>query len=324
MVSSFSPSQTKILHTSMNHSPVQDQFLLRRRTFLTTSILCAGGFSLLGLQPVFSKDDGVSSRKQWTVEQIIALILKEGGLTPLADTVDTLKSGKAGQLVTGIVTTMFPTISVIKEAAKRKANFIIAHEPTFYNHRDDTDWVINNKVVEGKQQLLEEHQMVIWRFHDYGHALNPDAVSYGVAKKANWLPYYKSGQIILTIPTLSLRQLVLHLKSSLAIKQVRIIGDPEQTCERIALLPGAWGGQRQVSIVEAQNPDVLIVGEVSEWETAEYIRDARQLGRNISLLILGHALSEEPGMEWLVEWLQPKLANVKVSHIASQDPFTWL
>jgi putative NIF3 family GTP cyclohydrolase 1 type 2 len=324
MVSSFSPSQTKILHISMNNSPAQDQFLLRRRTFLTTSILAAGGLSLLGLQPVFSKDDGVSSRKQWTVEQMIAFILKEGGLTPLADTVDTLKSGKAEQLVTGIVTAMFPTIFVIKEAAKRKANFIIAHEPTFYNHRDDSDWVKNNKVVEGKQQLLEEHQMVIWRFHDYAHALNPDAISYGVAKKAKWLPYYKSGQIILSIPTLSLRQLVLHLKSSLAIKQVRISGDPEQTCERIALLPGAWGGQRQVSIVEAQNPDVLIVGEVSEWETAEYIRDARQLGRNISLLILGHALSEEPGMEWLVEWLQPKLANVKVSHIASQDPFTWL
>jgi hypothetical protein len=76
MVSSFSPSQTKILHISMNNSPAQDQFLLRRRTFLTTSILAAGGLSLLGLQPVFSKNDGVSSRKQWTVEQMIAFILK--------------------------------------------------------------------------------------------------------------------------------------------------------------------------------------------------------------------------------------------------------
>jgi putative NIF3 family GTP cyclohydrolase 1 type 2 len=309
----------------MNNSPAPpDLFLIRRRTFLTTAILSAGGLSLLGWQNSFSKADRVSIRKQWTVEQLIAFILKEGGLTPLANTVDTLKSGKEDQLVTGIVTTMFPTITVIKEAAKRKANFIIAHEPTFYNHKDDTDWVENNKVVVDKQQLLEKHQMVIWRFHDYAHALKPDAISYGVAKKANWLPYYKSGQIILTIPGLSLRQLVLHLKSSLTIKQVRIIGDPEQTCRRIALLPGAWGGQRQVSIAETQNPDVLIVGELSEWETAEYIRDARQLGRNISLVILGHSLSEEPGMEWMAEWLQPKLADVKVSHIASQDPFSWL
>jgi putative NIF3 family GTP cyclohydrolase 1 type 2 len=308
----------------MKYSTASPYHSIKRRTFLTTTILSAGGLSFLGLQTAFSKSESVSIRKQWTVEQIIAVIIKEGDLTPLADTVDTLKSGKADQLVTGIVTTMFPTISVIREAAKRKANFIIAHEPTFYNHKDDTTQVENNRVVEGKQQLLEKYQMVIWRFHDYAHAMKPDAISYGVAKKANWLPYYKAGQIMLTIPALQLRQLVLHLKSSLDIKQVRIIGNPEQTCQHIALLPGAWGGQRQVSIAEAQKPDVLIVGEVSEWETAEYIRDARLLGEKISLIILGHALSEEPGMEWLAAWLQPKLADVKVSHIASQDPFTWL
>jgi putative NIF3 family GTP cyclohydrolase 1 type 2 len=309
----------------MNNSPVSTYHSsIKRRTFLTTTILSAGGLSLLGLQNSFGKRDGVFIRKQWTVEQVIAIILKEGGLTPLADTVDTLKSGKADVLVTGVVTTMFPTIAVIREAAKRKANFIIAHEPTFYNHTDDINWVENNMVVESKQQLLKKHQIVIWRFHDYAHALKPDAVSYGVARKANWLPYYKAGQNILTIPPLSLRQLVLHLKSSLGIKQVRIIGDPGQTCQHIALLPGAWGGKKQVSIVEAEKPDVLIVGELSEWETAEYIRDARLLGRKISLIILGHALSEEPGMEWLAEWLQPKLADVKVSHIASEDPFMWL
>jgi putative NIF3 family GTP cyclohydrolase 1 type 2 len=309
----------------MNHLPAPfDYSPIKRREFLTTSILSASGLSLLGLQHSFGKSDGAFIRKQWTVEQIIAVILKEGSLAPLADTVDTLKSGKADRIVTGVVTTMFPTIAVIEEAAKRKANFLIAHEPTFYTHKDDTNWVKNNQVVEGKQKLLEKHQMVIWRFHDYAHALNPDAISYGIAKKANWLPYYKAGQIMLTLPAISLRQLVLHLKASLSIKQVRIIGDLEQSCERIALLPGAWGGQRQVSTAETEKPDVLIVGEVSEWETAEYIRDARLLGKNISLIILGHSLSEEPGMEWLAEWLQPKLADVKVSHIASQDPFTWL
>ncbi len=310
---------------SMNNSSASAYHaLIKRRTFLRTSILSAGGLSFLGLPPSFDKGDDISSRKTWTVEQVIDLLFKEGGLSPLGETVDTIKFGKADQLVTGIVTTMFPTIAVIREAAQRKANFIIAHEPTFYNHTDDPSWVKSNRVVEDKQQLLEKHQTVIWRFHDYAHALKPDAISYGLAKKANWLPYYKSDQIMLTIPSLSLGQLVDHLKSSLGIKRVRVIGDAEQSCERIVLLPGAWGGQRQVSIAEAHNPDVLIVGEISEWETAEYIRDARLLGRNISLVILGHSLSEEPGMEWLAEWLQPKLAPIKVSHISSQDPFTWL
>ncbi len=105
---------------------------------------------------------------------------------------------------------------------------------------------------------------------------------------------------------------------------MRIIGDPEQVCERIALLPGAAGGQRQILLVENEKPDVLIVGEVHEWETAEYIRDSRELGSKIALIVLGHGVSEEPGMEWLVEWLGPRLPGLQISHLASGDPFTWV
>jgi hypothetical protein len=61
------------------------------------------------------------------------------------------------------------------------------------------------------------------------------------------------------------------------------------------LLPGAWGGNRQITIANQQQPDLLIVGEVHEWETAEYIRDARALGNDISLIILGHSVSEGAG-----------------------------
>ena len=80
----------------------------------------------------------------------------------------------------------------------------------------------------------------------------------------------------------------------------------------------------QITTVESDQPDVLIVGEVSEWETAEYIRDRQALGAKTSLLILGHAVSEEPGMEYFVDWLQPKLGGVQVSHVPSRDPFTWI
>ncbi len=293
--------------------------LSARRKFITDIAKTAGGFALLSSLSSFAK-----TKDPLTVQQIIDIILKEGGLTPFKGSVDTIKYGSADQVVTGIVTTMFPTVTIIEEAAKRKANFIIAHEPSFYNHKDDTGWVPNNTVLQKKQALLEKHKMVLWRFHDYCHALKPDAISYGFAKKANWLPYYKTGQTVLNIPQLSLQQLVTHLKSSLNIAHVRVIGDLAQPCEKIALLPGAWGGTMQVSTAETQKPDVLIVGELSEWETAEYIRDGKLLGGKTALIILGHAVSEEPGMEWVAEWLQPKLAGIPVTHIASGDPFTWL
>jgi putative NIF3 family GTP cyclohydrolase 1 type 2 len=79
-----------------------------------------------------------------------------------------------------------------------------------------------------------------------------------------------------------------------------------------------------VETVEKRDPDVLIVGELSEWETAEYIRDRRAQGKKTALIVLGHAVSEEPGMKYFAEWLRPKLPGVMVRHQPSGSPFTWI
>jgi putative NIF3 family GTP cyclohydrolase 1 type 2 len=297
--------------------------MINRRKFIVNTTKCAGGLALLSMVPSFVKAGDWDADKQYTVQEVIDLILKEGNLTPKSNTVDTLKSGEPDQIVTGIVTTMFATTAVIKEAVRLNANFIIAHEPTFYNHVDDKDFVKDNPVVEEKAALLLKHKIVVWRFHDYIHSLKPDAILYGVVKKAGWLPYFK-GQTALTIPSVSLQQLVQHLKTSLNIAHLRVIGNLKQECKQVTLLPGASGGKRQIGAALAEKPDVLIVGELSEWETAEFIRDSNLQGRKMALIVLGHGVSEEPGMEYLVEWLKPKLDGVKITHIASGDPFIWI
>ncbi len=295
-----------------------------RREFITTALKTAGATALLGI-PAFNlsaKNSGPPT--VYTVQDIINILLKEIPGAPFAETVDTIKSGSANQNVTGIVTTMFSTIKVIEEAAKLNANFIIAHEPTFYNHTDDINWVAENEIVKKKQELLQQHNIVIWRFHDYWHSYRPDGISTGVLKMTGWQQYYQPREMVLKMPPASLKNIIDHLKSSLSITHVKVIGDLKQVCERIAILPGASGGQRQISVVEKEKPDVLIVGEVHEWETAEYVRDSRLLGSKTSLIILGHSVSEEPGMQFLVEWLQPKIPGMKITHIASEDPFIWV
>lgn len=291
-----------------------------RRAFITNTLKASAAAALLNIPGIAM----ALQQKKYTIKQVMDLILKEVPGAPFKTTVDTLKSGDEQQTVTGIVTTMFATVQVIEQAAKLKANFIIAHEPTFYNHQDDVNYVANNRVVQQKQALLKKYNITVWRFHDYWHSVEPDGIGYGVLKKAGWLQYYKPGQRILQMPALTLEKLVAHLEQSLDIKHVRVIGDLAQTCARIALIPGAAGGQMQISLVEKEQPDVLIVGEVHEWETAEYIRDARQLGGKTALIVLGHSVSEEPGMDWLVDWLKPKIPGVPVTHIVSGDPFTWL
>jgi len=297
--------------------------LTKRRAFIVTTLKAAGAAAFMNIPfSSFAKNNPV--KKEYTVQDVIDIILKEIPGAPFKQTVDTLKSGSASNKVTGIVTTMFATIDVINAAAKLNANFIIAHEPTFYNHTDDINYVPNNAVVKRKQDLLKQHNITVWRFHDYWHSYVPDGIFHGVLKNTGWLKYYEPGKEIIKIPSISLKNLAEHLKSTLKIEHVRMIGKMDQSCERIALLPGAAGGQSQISVVEKEKPDVLVVGELSEWETGEYIRDSLALGGKTSLIVLGHSVSEEPGMEWLVEWLKPKTPEINIVHIASGNPFVWI
>jgi putative NIF3 family GTP cyclohydrolase 1 type 2 len=291
-----------------------------RRKFIKTGIKTAGAAALLTIPSV----NAFAARKEYTVQDVIDIILKTIPGAPFPNTVDTLKSGSANSKVTGIITTMFPTIEVIKKAAALKSNFIIAHEPTFYNHTDDMNWTSNNSVVKQKQELLKQTGITVWRFHDGWHMHKPDGIMYGVLKKMNWLQYNNNVKMTFTIPVSTVRQITSQLKTSLNIEHVRLIGNLNASCSKITLLPGAWGGDNQIKTIETDKPDLVIIGELREWETAEYMRDARAFGSKTSMILLGHAVSEEPGMDYLAEWLQPKLEGINVTHVASNLPFAWV
>ncbi len=292
-----------------------------RREFLSVLSAVIGVTTALPLR-THSKPTTTAVTAKMTIQQVIDLILTTIPGAPFNETVDTIKSGDGQYEVKGIVTTMFATIEVIIKAASIGANFIIAHEPTFYNHRDETSWLENDQVFQFKNELLKKHNIVVWRFHDYWHTHRPDGVQMGVLTKLGWKNYFNSeNPRLLVIPETPLRSLIDHAKKSLGIRQVRFIGDPKQNCKRVALSPGAAGGRSQIQLLQKEKPDVLIVGEVSEWETAEYIRDAQSMKLPMALIVLGHAESEEPGMEWLVSWLQPKIPDIGVTHVPSHYPF---
>ena len=121
-------------------------------------------------------------KKSYTVGEIIDITIKDIPGAPFAQTVDTLKSGNRDMVVTGIVTTMFATVDVIQQAIKAGANFIIAHEPTFYNHTDDKAKYSPNHIGKKKEELLAQNKIAVWRCHDYLHSFVPDSVEYQVIK----------------------------------------------------------------------------------------------------------------------------------------------
>lgn len=294
---------------------------MHRRQFIG-ALAAALGTTTLAAGAMSPSSHGVAKGSALTVQQVIDLILKQIPGAPFAKTVDTLKAGRPDQQVTGIVSTMFATVDVIKECAARNANFIIAHEPTFYNHLDETGFLAEDKIYRYKADLLKKHGIAVWRFHDYIHAHRPDGVRMGVLTKLGWEKYYVAESPVVTIPETTLESLVAHVKSALGIAQAKVLGDAPQVCKRIAIMPGASGGRSHLAVLNREKPDTLLCGEVNEWETTEYVRDARLMGESVSLLVLGHVLSEEPGMEWLVPWLQPMVEGIDVTHIPSGDPYS--
>jgi len=291
-----------------------------RREFMGTFL---GGLTLTSL--VSSSQEACAlpgqKGKDWTVQEVIDLFTATVPGAPFKQTVDTLKAGEGSQRVTGIVTTMFATCDVITQASKLGANFIIAHEPTFYNHLDETEWLANSDVYKYKRALLKESNIAVWRCHDYVHAHRPDGVLSGVLKQMDWEKYADTATPqIINMPATKLGDIIEDVKKKLGIAQVRMIGDPAQSIKKIALLPGAAGGRTQINVMQNAKPDLLIVGELSEWETAEYIRDARYLDGRAALIVLGHALSEEPGSEWMMNFLKPQLQGITIMHIPAKNP----
>lgn len=289
-----------------------------RRKFMLTLTQAFGSVALLARPMPARKTKPAAS---WTVGQIMDRFIREVPGAPLADTVDTLKAGSRDTPVTGIVTTMFATLDVIEKTIALKANFIIAHEPTFYNHLDDTSWLKGDDVYEHKVDLLRKHNIAVWRNHDHIHRLRMDGVTAGVVTQLGWEKFATAGkQNILEIPTTPLRSIIDHVKERLAIEKVRYIGALSQPCRKVLLLPGASGGRNQIAAIGRGKPDVVICGEISEWETAEYIRDANAMGQKVSLVVLGHAVSEEPGSEFLASWLRENINGVQVTHIPAGNP----
>ena len=172
-----------------------------------------------------------------------------------------------------------------------------------------------------KRKLIDNNNIAIWRFHDYWHVYDKDGIQTGIAKQLDWENYADEERGLYTVPPITVGKLITFLKDKLGIEVMRLVGDPEMRITRTALLPGFAGGRRQISVIGREDVGVVICGEIHEWETCEYVRDAVAIGQKKALLVLGHANGEEPGMRWLAEWLKPRFPGIPITHVPVGDPF---
>jgi putative NIF3 family GTP cyclohydrolase 1 type 2 len=294
------------------------QIHMRKKFFVSFAIVAL-------LTAMFVATPGFAQTNAPTARQVVKAIQDHIGIPWNTETVDTFKAGNPDTPVTGIAVTMMATMDVLERAAANHENFVITHEPTFYNHLDVPEGMAESDPVwTEKRAFIEKHNMVVWRFHDHWHMRHPDGILAGMVNVLGWEKYqHKDFPYGFTLPETTVQKLAQETATKLGSSVLRVVGNPDMKVTKIALSPGSAGFERETHALERDDVEVLLLGETREWETVEYAADAVAEGKRKALIVIGHIPSEQAGMEECTRWLQTFVTNVKIEFVPAKQPF-WL
>lgn len=236
---------------------------------------------------------------------------------------DCCKAGDPEKEVKKVAVTTFPSTDTIKQAAEWGADMLLVHEPLYYDHLDR---VSTKKLQTEKRELIEKSGMCIYRFHDHAHACHKDLIAVGMVKKmafdgdVTYVDAANKTRITLNQPMTAL-EVAKHLEKTLGLRHIRICGARDIPATVITGMFGAPDGV--LEMLEQEDSQIVLVGETCEWMIAEYARDAGLMGHNKSLLILGHAGSEEAGMVYISELMAEMMPELQVKYIPCGEVYSY-
>ena len=254
---------------------------------------------------------------------------------------DKILYGDPNKECTGIVTTIYASVDVIKKAHELGANFIIAHEALLWNRGDHQDWLIEseNKTYLEKKKLLDDYGIVVWRFHDYIHSGIPykdgyiDGIFYGLAVETGWLNAKISEDISGAVyvecdPPTTPRKVAKLIKQKWNITGMKAIGNMNAQVKKILVCGHVQeGGDSNTLIkrVDKEDINLLLPLELIDFTLTEYIKDSGQLGFDKAILAPGHFNLEEPGMKYILNYIDDALGtHIDTHFIQAGDMYTYL
>jgi putative NIF3 family GTP cyclohydrolase 1 type 2 len=239
-----------------------------------------------------------------------------------AETVDTFKTGNPDDAITGVAVCIFADMATLRDAVAKNCNLIIVHEPTFYNHLDNTDGLADDPVFRKKNEYITKHKLIIFRFHDHWHKTVPDGIYMGMIDKLGWKANQTdSSMLFFKFDEQTVGGFAQKLQEKLKGSQLRIVGDPLMRFTNVALAVGAPGSQTHISLLKGEFTELLVAGEAPEWETYEYALDASMLGMKKAAIFTGHIASEEAGMEYCASWMKTFIKEIPVIYLENGPSF---
>jgi len=260
--------------------------------------------------------------KSQTARQIIGQMQTHLTCTWSNETVDTFKTGNPDDVVTGIAVCMFADMETLWKAVAANCNLIIVHEPTFYNHLDKTDELEDNPVYLKKIEYINEHKLIVFRFHDHWHRTVPDGIYMGMIDKLGWKANQTDqSMLFFKFDEQTVSGFAQKLQKKLKGSQLRIVGDSLMRFTNVALAVGAPGSSQHIKLLTNDFTELLVAGEASEWETYEYVLDASLMGMKKAAIFTGHIASEEAGMEYCAKWMKTFISEIPITYFENGSSY---
>jgi putative NIF3 family GTP cyclohydrolase 1 type 2 len=244
------------------------------------------------------------------------LLSLNGGWVDPASTVDRVIAGDPGAPVRGIAVGWMSYYWALEEAVKLGCNLFVTHEPTYYNHLDnEVPAYFQHERVQEKQRFIEEHGLVILRCHDVWDQLPglgiPDAWAgfLGLTDPIDGEGYYRlfDGQ---GKPARQVARDVARKTARLGQDVVQLIGPADKPVHRLCIGTGAMTPFN--TYLEEYQADMGICTDDGMFHCFE---GALAIDLGIPLLVVNHAVSEEPGIASLAAYLAWRYADIPVHHI---------
>lgn len=267
-----------------------------------------------------------------TAQELVERVQKALGGEQPADSVDGFKAGDPSTPVKGIAATAMATMNVLRQARQNGANLIFTYEPTFFGRQDGPPSAPPegrpaffrgldpaDPVYLAKKAFIEDNGLVVYRLRDQWETQKKLEMTAGLADAIGWGEYRVSPDDgLYQIPAASAEQVVAALRQKLSIRGgLRAVGDKAAQVRRVLLLPGftppatMWSRYSEV--------DMLITGEVREWENTFYAADMFTAGEKRAFVTLGRVVSEDPGMRVCAEWLKTVAGSIPTRWISAGD-----
>jgi len=214
--------------------------------------------------------------------------------------------------VTGVMVAFFPTVEAIEACAEAGCNLLIVHEllqmPYPWRGEGDLGQALTWRVSRNRISALAKNDITLFRAHG---TLDRFCIHRAFVEMLGLGdPIAGDGFVTLfEIDPITVRDLVEDVKQRTGMPAVRVTADLDREVSRVGLPWGGTGLSVNASFINSvieHDPDVLIAGESDEY-AMRMVRDC-----NVALIETGHAVSEEPGLEWFAGWLGEQFADLNV------------